>query len=93
MCVLSGKGKIRTLHKLGLCYALSEVGSLRLRRTDALVTAYDTVCKLCARKDILNADISGESVTSSSTEEEGRGGKRHAIPRHRHTDKVAVNGG
>ena len=34
-------------------------------------TACDTVCKLCARKDILNADISGESVTSSSTEEEG----------------------
>ena len=67
----SGKRKIRTLHKLGLCYALPEVDYLEFAGSSLPpVSAYDSVCKLCARKDILNADISDGSMTSSSTEDE-----------------------
>ena len=69
----SGNRKIPTLHKLGLCHALPVVDYVHYDfagQTLPPVTAYDTVCKLCARKYILNADISGESVTSSSTEDE-----------------------
>ena len=69
----SGKRNIRTLHKLGLCYALPEVDYIHYEYAGSTlppVAAYDTVCKLCARKNILNADVSEGSVTSSSTEEE-----------------------
>ena len=62
---LSGKRKIRTLHKLGLCYALPDVDYLQYEFAGSSlppVSAYDSVCKLCARRDILNTDILGRFV-------------------------------
>ena len=69
---LSGKRKIRTLHKLGMCYALPNVYLNFEFAGQSLpaVSAYDTVCKLCARQNILDVDFSEASQTSSSTEED-----------------------
>ena len=70
---LSGKRKIRTLHKLGMCYALPNVDYLNFEfagQSLPAVSAYDTVCKLCARQNILDVDVSDASQTSSSTEED-----------------------
>ena len=70
---LSGKTKIRTLHKLGMCNALPKVDYLNYEYSGQslpAVSAYDTVCKLCARQNILDVDVSEASQTPSSTEED-----------------------
>ena len=48
---LSGKRKIRTLHKLGLCYALPDVDYLQYEFAGSSlppISTYDSVCNLCA---------------------------------------------
>ena len=55
----SGKRAIRTLHRLGACYALPDVDYLHYvyageRLPEA--TLYDTVCKLCARVTTTDPD-------------------------------------
>ena len=68
---LSGKRKIRTLHKLGMCYALPNVDYLNFEfagQSLPEVSAFDTVCKLCARQNILDVGVSEASQPSSSTE-------------------------
>ena len=46
----SGKKSIRTLHKLGLCYALPDVDYIRYEYmgTDFPAGAFDVICKLCS---------------------------------------------
>ena len=72
---LSGKRRIRTLHRLGACYALPDVDYLEYvySGTTLLATAeFDTVCKLCARKDVTNPDeqTDASATSSSSCEQE-----------------------
>ena len=69
----SGKKSIRTLHKLGMCYALPDVDYIRYEYmgTDFPAGAYDVICKLCSRKNIANPDDgSDHAFTSSSTDGE-----------------------
>ena len=72
---LSGKRRIRTLHRLGACYALPDVDYLEYVYSGTTLPAtaeFDTVCKLCARKDVTNPDeqTDASATSSSSCEEE-----------------------
>ena len=66
----SGKRRIRTLHRLGACFALPEVNCLEYAHSGTTLPAtaeFDTVCKLCARKDVLNSDDQSDASSTSSS--------------------------
>ena len=70
---LSGKRHIRTLHKLGACYALPEVDYLQysfVGTSTSANTEFDSVCKLCAKSSAAERENSDVPVTSSSSAEE-----------------------
>ena len=73
---LSGKRKIRTLHRLGACYLLPGVDYLEYEfqgRTVPRSTQYDCVCSLCSRQGVRDGgDSSCTMSSSSSAEEEGQ---------------------
>ena len=72
---LSGKKRIRTLHRLGACYQIPGVDYLEYAfhgKAMPRVEEFDCICKLCARKGIRNqADDSSQTATSSSSSEGG----------------------
>ena len=68
----SGKRSVRTLHKLGACYALPGIDYVKFEYvgTDFPSGSFDVICKLRARKDVeKQVDDSDHAFTSSSTDE------------------------
>ena len=68
----SGKRSVRTLHKLGACYALPGIDYVKFEYlgTDFPSGSFDVICKLCARKEVgKQVDDSDHAFTSSSTDE------------------------
>ena len=71
---LSGKRGIRTLHRLGACYALPDVDYLHYEFVGECLPKndlYDTICRLCARTTANPDENSDASATSSSSQEPG----------------------
>ena len=68
---LSGKKRIRTLHRLGACYQIPGVDYLEYAfhcKAMPKIEDIDCMCKLCARKGIRKqADDSSQTATSSSS--------------------------
>ena len=73
---LSGKKRIRTLHRLGACYQIPGVDYLEYAfhgKAMPRVEEFDCICKLCARKGIRKqADDSSQTATSSSSSDGGQ---------------------
>ena len=69
----SGKKKIRTLHRLGDCYALPDVDYLDydfLGTSMPKRSAFDVICQLCAKREVhTSKEDSSASQSSSSSEE------------------------
>ena len=67
---LSGKQSIRTLHRLGSCYALPNIDYLRWSYSGVDMpkpTDYDVVCTLCSRQGVASSVLSSGTESSSST--------------------------
>ena len=73
---LSGKKRVRTLHRLGACYQIPGVDYLEYAfhgKAMPRVEEFDCICKLCARKGIrTQADDSSQTATSSSSSDGGQ---------------------
>ena len=70
----SGKRAIRTLHRLGACYALPDVDYLHYEFVGEVMPKpahYDTICRLCARTTADPDANSDATATSSSSAEPG----------------------
>ena len=70
----SGKKSVKTLHKLGSCYALPGIDYLRyeyLGEAFPSVATFDTICKLCGR-NITNPDADSDVPFTSSSSSEGK---------------------
>ena len=69
----SGKKKIRTLHRLGDCYALPDVDYLDydfLGTSMPKRSTFDVICQLCAKRKVhTSKEDSSASQSSSSSEE------------------------
>ena len=66
-----GKKKLRTLHRLGDCFALPDVDYLDydfLGTSMPKRSAFDVICQLCAKREIHTAKASASQSSSSSEE-------------------------
>ena len=79
----SGKRSIRTVHRLGACYALPDIDCLRWSYSGTNMpksSEYDVVCTLCSRQGVASSTVSSGTESSSSTiEVEARGSRESPV--------------
>ena len=78
---VSREKRIRTLHRLGSCYALPGIDYLRyeyLSTAFPQVASFESICKLCGR-NIENPDNDSDVPFTSSSSDDQQQGETHSI--------------